>query len=405
METESELSLSSGEEASPSAASNWSGGNGLDAAASCDVSPQVPEGIQALMYLMYIAVSVAAIGRNGIVCYIVIAYQRMRTVTNMFIMNLAIGDILMACLCIPFTFVSNLLLGYWPFGGVMCVLVTYAQCVTVFISAYTLIAISVDRYTAIVYPLRPRMSKLRSKLIIALVWLVALVTPLPTALVTQLVPHPCANRTYYCLEQWGRPEQTAYYSMALMILQYFFPLLVLIFTYTRIAVVVWGKETPGEAQDARDQRMAASKRKMTKMMITVVTVFMLSWLPLNTYILLSDLDPGVNNYEHIRYVYFIIHRLAMSHASYNPLIYCWMNAKFRDRFCQLFRRSKLCWPSRLRHQRPLRKESAAEVAALRRCNTYTTYVSVRAVPGSSYRFTKDAAQTNGKPKRYEDSRV
>ncbi|KAH8033688.1 hypothetical protein HPB51_015310 [Rhipicephalus microplus] len=144
---------------------------------------------------------------------------------------------------------------------------------------------------------------------------------------------------------------------------------------------------------------------MTKMMITVVTVFMLSWLPLNTYILLSDLDPGVNNYEHIRYVYFIIHRLAMSHASYNPLIYCWMNAKFRDRFCQLFRRSKLCWPSRLRHQRPLRKESAAEVAALRRCNTYTTYVSVRAVPGSSYRFTKDAAQTNGKPKRYEDSRV
>ncbi|KAL3225246.1 hypothetical protein MRX96_025929 [Rhipicephalus microplus] len=149
---------------------------------------------------------------------------------------------------------------------------------------------------------------------------------------------------------------------------------------------------------------------MIKMMITVVTVFMLSWLPLNTYILLSDLDPGVNNYEHIRYVYFIIHWLAMSHASYNPLIYCWMNAKFRDSFCQLFRRSKLCWPSRLkaprcwlgalsrlRHQRPLRKESAAEVAALRRCNTYTTYVSVRAVPGSSYRFTKDAAQTNGKP--------
>ncbi|KAH7979990.1 hypothetical protein HPB49_012452 [Dermacentor silvarum] len=145
--------------------------------------------------------------------------------------------------------------------------------------------------------------------------------------------------------------------------------------------------------------------QMIKMMITVVTVFMLSWLPLNTYILLSDLDPGVNNYEHIRYVYFVIHWLAMSHASYNPLIYCWMNSKFREGFCQLFRRSQLCWPARLRHRHPLRKESAAEVAALRRCNTYTTYVSVRAVPGSSFRFTKDAAQTNGKPRRYEDSRV
>lgn len=247
------------EEETGSANSSWANDS---EAGSCEVSPEVPQGIQALMYLMYIAVSIAAIGGNGIVCYIVIAYQRMRTVTNMFIMNLAIGDILMACLCIPFTFVSNLLLGYWPFGGVMCVLVTYAQCVTVFISAYTLIAISVDRYTAIVYPLRPRMTKLRSKLIIALVWIVALVTPLPTALVTQLVPHVCANSTYYCQEQWGRPEQTAVYSMALMILQYFFPLLVLIFTYTRIAVVVWGKQTPGEAQDARDQRMAASKRKV-----------------------------------------------------------------------------------------------------------------------------------------------
>ncbi|XP_050051993.2 uncharacterized protein [Dermacentor andersoni] len=145
--------------------------------------------------------------------------------------------------------------------------------------------------------------------------------------------------------------------------------------------------------------------QMIKMMITVVTVFMLSWLPLNTYILLSDLDPGVNNYEHIRYVYFVIHWLAMSHASYNPLIYCWMNSKFRDGFCQLFRRSQLCWPARLRHRRPPRKESAAEVAALRRCNTYTTYVSVRAVPGSSFRFTKDSTQTNGKTRRYEDSKV
>ncbi|XP_064457153.1 RYamide receptor-like [Ornithodoros turicata] len=303
----------------------------------CDTSTPVPEGIQALMYIMYIAVSVAAIGGNGVVCYIVLAYQRMRTVTNLFIMNLAIGDILMASLCIPFTFVSNLLLGYWPFGGVMCVLVTYAQCVTVFISAYTLIAISIDRYTAIVYPLRPRMTKLRSKLIIAVVWIVALVTPLPTALVTQLVPHPCANHTYYCLEQWGTPEQTTYYSMALMILQYFFPLVVLIFTYTRIAIVVWGKETPGEAQDARDQRMAASKRKMIKMMIACVAAFLLCWLPLNIFIVVSDQHPEIYELAAIGYIWFICHWLAMSHACYNPIIYFWMNAKFRAGLQSTFR--------------------------------------------------------------------
>lgn len=101
------------------------------------------------MYFMYITISLAAIGGNGIVIYIVLVYKRMRTVTNFFIVNLAIGDILMAALCIPFTFVSNLLLQYWPFGAVMCVVVCYAQAVTVFISAYTLVAISIDRYVFI----------------------------------------------------------------------------------------------------------------------------------------------------------------------------------------------------------------------------------------------------------------
>jgi len=97
------------------------------------------------MYVMYITISLLAIGGNGIVIYIVLAYQRMRTVTNLFIVNLAIGDILMASLCIPPTFISNIILQYWPFGAVMCVLVCYAQAVSVFISAYTLVAISIDR--------------------------------------------------------------------------------------------------------------------------------------------------------------------------------------------------------------------------------------------------------------------
>lgn len=50
-----------------------------------------------------------------------------------------------------------------------------------------------------------------------------------------------------------------------MVLQYVVPLLVLVFTYTRIAIVVWGKQTPGEAENSRDQRMARSKRKVGPM--------------------------------------------------------------------------------------------------------------------------------------------
>jgi neuropeptide Y receptor len=224
------------------------------------------------MYFLYILITVTAVGGNGIVCFLVFRYPKMRTVTNFFIVNLAIGDILMACLCIPFTFVSNLLLQYWPFGSVMCILVSYSQAVSVFISAYTLIAISIDRYIAIINPLRPRMTKLQAKMIIAGVWVVALLTPLPTALLSQLiVPEGWSSSSdseesmetkSICTEVWTENEQRYWFSMALMILQYIFPLTVLIYTYARIARVVWGKQTPGEAEDSRDRKMAASKRKV-----------------------------------------------------------------------------------------------------------------------------------------------
>ncbi|XP_076361629.1 RYamide receptor-like [Tachypleus tridentatus] len=311
----------------------------------------VPEGVQAIMYIMYTAICFAAIGGNGIVCYIVLADQHMRTVTNFFIVNLAVGDLLMAVLCIPFTFVVNLILHRWPFGTTLCIVVTYAQAVSVFISAYTMIAISIDKYIAIIKPLRPRMTKLQAKLLIFLVWMVAIITPLPTAVVSRLVTTKDSD-DYHCTEVWDPPAQRYYYGMALMTLQYFLPLLVLIFTYTRIAIVVWGKRTPGEAEDGRDQRMAASKRKMVKMMIMVVTVFTFCWLPLNTLIVISDQDQTIWSYEHIQYIWFICHWLAMSHASYNPIIYCWMNSKFRNGFRQIF---CLLFPSvrssRVRHYR------------------------------------------------------
>lgn len=221
------------------------------------------------MVLMYSAICLLAIVGNGLVCFVVYSIRRMRTVTNYFIVNLAIGDILMTCLCIPFTFVSSFLLSFWPFGQVMCTIVTYAQAVSVFISAYTLVAISIDRYIAVIHPLRPKMVKIQAKCIIACIWLVALLTPLPTAVTsTLIVPDLYQNESaayaYVCVEKFSDPSIAPLYSMALLVLQYFFPLIVLIFTYTRIAMVVWGKTTPGEAEDARDKRLAASKRKVCK---------------------------------------------------------------------------------------------------------------------------------------------
>ena len=222
---------------------------------------ELPAWSQALIIFMYSMVTVLAVGGNAIVCYIVLAYQRMRTVTNYFIVNLACGDILMAVLCIPFTFIANVIKVYWPFGAVMCPIVSYAQVVVVFVSAFTLVAISLDRYIAIIYPLKPRMTTRQATMIILSIWIMALSVPLPVAILSRTVVINGSSHEI-CDEVWPNHQSRYIYSLVIMVLQYFLPLFVLLFTYTRIAIVIWVKKPPGEAENQRDQRLAASKRKV-----------------------------------------------------------------------------------------------------------------------------------------------
>lgn len=157
----------------------------------CDLEPQ-PENylstciFQTCVYITYGIIFVIALLGNGLVCFVVQSSPRMKTVTNFFIMNLAVGDILMTLLCVPFSFVSMLILRYWPFGGFMCKLVNYSQAVSVLVSAYTLLAISVDRYFVITRPLKPRMGKTAAKLVMCCVWCGALATAAPIIVVSQL---------------------------------------------------------------------------------------------------------------------------------------------------------------------------------------------------------------------------
>ncbi|KAM3967223.1 neuropeptide receptor A22 [Aphomia sociella] len=296
---------------------------------------------QTCIYFMYSAVFIVALLGNGLVCFVVHTTPRMKTVTNFFIVNLAVGDILMTLFCVPFSFVSMLVLRYWPFGAVMCKVVNYSQAVSVFVSAYTLLAISIDRYMAIMRPLKPRLGKAAAKMVVAMVWVGALATAAPIPIVSELQrPSPWyeACEVDICGERWSNAEQSEQYTCALLALQFALPLTALVCTYARIAHVVWGGRPPGEAQTARDSRMQSSKRKMIKMMVTVVAVFTICWLPLNVFIVLwtvNESNDEWTSWPGMPYVWFASHWLAMSHSCYNPIIYCYMNARYRRGFKQV----------------------------------------------------------------------
>lgn len=114
----------------------------------------------------------------------------MRSVTNIYLLNLALSDLLLSVVCMPPTLVSSLVY-CWVFGDVLCKALAYLQrecwltscnfpfssAVVVTASAYTLAAIALERYYAICKPLQSRVwhTKTHALLVIAFVWLIAIV--------------------------------------------------------------------------------------------------------------------------------------------------------------------------------------------------------------------------------------
>jgi hypothetical protein len=71
------------------------------------------------------------------------------------------------------------------------------------------------------------------------------------------------------------------------------------------------------------------------MSLMVVVGYTLAWLPLNLFQLYMVRPSEESPLPHIEYVFFSVHWLAMAHTAYNPLIYAWINIRFRSAFLQV----------------------------------------------------------------------
>lgn len=235
--------------------------NDTDGAAE---QPEILPAFRTFIIVLYVLVIALALLGNGCVIYLVLSQRHMRSVTNYFIASLATSDALMALVCIPITFIANVLVDSWPFPAWMCPFATYFQIVIVFQNAYTLMAISLERYIAVMYPFKRRLTMCQCYLVIALTWFMSFGTPLPTAVVSRLVEWPTEDPNVTqsrCYENWPSEEQLFTYSMTIMVLQYFVPLAVLTYTYIRIVIVVWLKDTPPHGQMGGSTRQVLQHRE------------------------------------------------------------------------------------------------------------------------------------------------
>ncbi|KAF8568738.1 hypothetical protein P879_03530 [Paragonimus westermani] len=226
-------------------------------------------------------------GRNG-------------SITSLFLFNLSLADFLMAVFCIPTYIVTELIYVYWPLGEPMCKMMSYAQGISVFVSALTHVLISLDRFVLVYFPLRPRMSHRCAAGLLVVVWGLACIIPLPTPIVNRVI---LTEGQLHCLEDWSmlfpnlvtaisdnytvqpvltnsehmlhifgqQVELRFAYSLILMILQYFLPLGVICGTYLAIAIRVNSMQTPGELNFRRDQNLTQSRRKVSEVPAYIMT--------------------------------------------------------------------------------------------------------------------------------------
>lgn len=80
----------------------------------------------AKMIPFYVVIFLLSVIGNILVICTLIYLRRMRTITNLFLLNLSISDLFLGVFCMPFTLVGSLLRNF-IFGGVMCKMLPYFQ--------------------------------------------------------------------------------------------------------------------------------------------------------------------------------------------------------------------------------------------------------------------------------------
>ncbi|CAM6031629.1 unnamed protein product, partial [Sphagnum compactum] len=229
----------------------------------------------------------------------------------------------------PFNFLF-MLNSHWPFGQAYCVINNFIANLTIASSVFTITATSIDRYVAIVHPLKPRMSQKKAISIIIIIWVCASIFSMPTLLFSRTVDFRYGKQIRtLCILIWpdgfaGQSFSDNVYNILFLLLTYVVPIISMAFTYTLIARVLWGSKGIGEFTEFQKESIK-SKRKIVRMLMVVVVIFAICWLPYHLYFLYIYKFPEVVHYSFIQHVYLGIYWLAMSNSMYNWMIYCWMN--------------------------------------------------------------------------------
>lgn len=134
---------------------------------------------QTLLIIVYLGLMIVGLTANLTVIYVVARRAQMHTSRNLYIVNLAVSDMTLCLVCMPFT-LTSILRHQWSMGTILCKLVPLLQGTNIMVSVGTITVIAIDRYWVIVRG--SAQNERRTVYVsIAIVWLMAVLTTSPVA--------------------------------------------------------------------------------------------------------------------------------------------------------------------------------------------------------------------------------
>ncbi|KAJ6662000.1 hypothetical protein lerEdw1_012847 [Lerista edwardsae] len=277
---------------------------------------------------LYSLVFIFGLLGNSLVVLILVKYKKLKSMTDIYLLNLAISDLL-------FIFSLPLWIYHaaheWVFGDAMCKILSGISLTGFYTGSFFIILLTFDRYLAIVHAvfgLKVRKAVYGS-ITSAITWGIALLAALPEfifATEQQESGRPVCSPRYTNETQnvWNQ-----FMTLKMNLIGLIFPMLVMIFCYSRIISTL---------MRCRNEK----KHKAVKLIFIIMIVYFLCWTPFNLVLLLQTFQTqfSLSNCGSISNLFIAVQvteAIAMVHCCINPLIYAFAGEKFRKYVYSFFR--------------------------------------------------------------------
>ncbi len=280
--------------------------------------------------VIYSVICAVGLTGNTAVIYVILKAPKMKTVTNMFILNLAIADDLFT-LVLPINIAEHLL-HHWPFGEVLCKIILSIDHYNIFSSIYFLTVMSVDRYLVVLSTVRSKRMPYRTyraaKIVSLCVWLLVILIVVPFTVFAGVYISPDDTERKSCVLSFPSPESLWFKASRIytLILGFAIPVSTICILYTMMLYKLRNMRlnTNGKALDK-------AKKKVTIMVFIVLAVCLFCWTPFHLSTIVA-LTTDLRTTPLLIGISYFITSLSYANSCLNPFLYAFLDDSFRKAF-------------------------------------------------------------------------